>query len=89
MFVSIGRIWAGRPAAKVGIGEPRERTWPWSGLAHRLTRTRERGPVVPVALGASDGELVRMATPPAMDMAEHHRHRAMMLLLTNPGRPGR
>jgi hypothetical protein len=54
-----------------------------------LTRTREHGLVVPAALGASDDELVRVATPTAMDQAEHHRYRAMMLLLANPGRPGR
>jgi len=89
MFMSIGRIWAGRPATAVGTGESRERSWPWNGIAHRLTRTRDHGPVVPAALGASDGELVRVATPTAMDLAEHHRHQAMMLLLTNPGRPGR
>jgi hypothetical protein len=87
MFISVGRIWAGRPAAEVAR-EPRVRRWPWSRVEHRSPRVLAEAPDMPALLGASDAELVRHATR-SFVAAEEVRHRAIMLLLTNPGRRGR
>jgi hypothetical protein len=82
MFMSVGRIWAGRPAADVAR-EPRVRRWPWS-------RGEQRSQAIDMSalLGASDTELIQHATRSFVGV-EAERHRAIMLLLTNPGDRGR
>lgn len=82
MFISVGRIWAGRPAAEV-VREPRVRRWPW-----RREELRSEALDMPALLGASDAELVQHATRSFVG-AEAVRHRAVMLLLTNPSDRGR
>ena len=85
MFTTVGRVWPGRPAADAGERRLRVRHWLWSGIDRLVSPTRDRAQDVPAALGASDGELVQVATRRALDGAEQHRHQAMMLLLTQNG----
>jgi hypothetical protein len=85
MFMSVGRVWAGRPAAEMAR-EPRPRRWPWSRFELKLSRPEAAD--MPVLVGASDAELAQLAAR-SFDGAEAVRHRAMMLLLTSPGERGR
>jgi hypothetical protein len=84
MFISVGRMWAGRPVAEVA-SEPRARRWPWSRFE---SRKPAEAADVPALEGASDAELVQLVTR-SFDGAEAVRHRAVMLLLTRQGQSGR
>jgi hypothetical protein len=88
MFISIGRIWAGRPAAVVSTRERLRIRRSGSRSEYRSRQTVENAPDLPAALGASDAELVRVAIPQSMGAADRHRHQAMLLLLTNNGHRG-
>jgi hypothetical protein len=88
MFISIGRIWAGRPAAVVSARERLRIRRSGNRSVYRSRQTGENALDLPAALGASDAELVQVAVPQAMDAADRHRHQAMLMLLTNNGHRG-